>query len=281
MVGRTDSSLGSECNAAGFSRIAHDKGGIGVSAVILFQSQGRLWVPRGVRNDFQQQFSHVRTHRLRICYRYRRMSGEVLAVVVGIAGGSGSGKTTLVEAIVAGMAPQAVVRLEQDSYYRERPELSFVERETINYDHPDALDNGLLVEHVSALVQGSAVDKPVYDFALHQRTMQRKRIEPAPVVLVDGILVLESAALRALLDLKLFVDTDPDVRVLRRIERDLRERQRTLHSVVAQYMETVRPMHLQFVEPSKRYADVIIPEGGLNAAAAAMVIARLHALLTA
>ncbi|MBA2364333.1 MAG: uridine kinase [Chloroflexia bacterium] len=206
--------------------------------------------------------------------------GGVLAVVVGIAGGSGSGKTTLVEAIVAGMAPQAVVRLEQDSYYRERPELSFAERETINYDHPDALDNGLLVEHVSALVQGSAVDKPVCDFALHQRTMQRKRIEPAPVVLVDGILVLESAALRALLDLKLFVDTDPDVRVLRRIERDLRERERTLDSVVAQYMETVRPMHLQFVEPSKRYADVIIPEGGLNAAAAGMVIARLHALLT-
>ncbi len=136
------------------------------------------------------------------------------------------------------------------------------------------------MEHVSALVQGSAVDKPVCDFALHQRTMQRKRIEPAPVLLVDGILVLESAALRALLDLKLFVDTDPDVRVLRRIERDLRERERTLDSVVAQYMETVRPMHLQFVEPSKRYADVIIPEGGLNAAAAAMVIARLHALLT-
>ncbi|MDQ3327043.1 MAG: uridine kinase [Chloroflexota bacterium] len=204
-----------------------------------------------------------------------------MGVVVGIAGGSGSGKTTLVEAIVSGMALGTVVRLEQDAYYRERPELSFTQRETINYDHPDALDNGLLVEHVSALVRGSAIDKPVYDFTLHRRTAERQRVASAPVVLVDGILVLECAALRELLDLKLFVETDSDVRLIRRIERDLRERGRTLDSVVAQYLETVRPMHLQFVEPSKRYADVIIPEGGLNAAAAGMVVARLHALLIA
>ncbi len=204
-----------------------------------------------------------------------------MAVVVGIAGGSGSGKTTLVEAIVEGMAPVSVVRLEQDSYYRDQPTLSFAEREMINYDHPDALDNELLVDHVCALVRGTAVEKPVYDFAQHQRTGQRQRLKPAPVVLLDGILVLESPELRALLDLKLFVDTDPDVRVIRRIVRDIRKRGRTLDSVVSQYLETVRPMHLQFVEPSKRHADVIIPEGGLNAAAAGMVIARLHVMLTA
>ncbi len=201
-------------------------------------------------------------------------------MVVGIAGGSGSGKTTLVEAIVDGMAPVSVVRLEQDSYYRDQPTLSFAEREMINYDHPNALDNELLVDDIRALVRGTAVEKPVYDFAQHQRTGQRQRVEPAPVVLVDGILVLESPELRGLLDLKLFVDTDPDVRVIRRIVRDLRERGRTLDSVVTQYLETVRPMHLQFVEPSKRHADVIIPEGGLNAVAAGMVIAWLHTMLT-
>ncbi len=204
-----------------------------------------------------------------------------MAVVIGIAGGSGSGKTTLVEAIVDGMMPVSVVRLEQDSYYRDQPTLSFAEREMINYDHPDALDNELLMDHVRALVRGTAVEKPVYDFAQHQRTGQRQCLEPAPVVLVDGILVLESPEVRELLDLKLFVDTDPDVRVIRRIMRDLRERGRTLDSVVSQYLRTVRPMHLQFVEPSKRHADVIIPEGGMNAAATGMVIARLHAMLTA
>ena len=202
-----------------------------------------------------------------------------MAVVVGVAGGSGSGKTTLVEAILDGMGAASVVRLEQDSYYRDRPELSLEERAGINYDHPDALDNPLLAAHVRRLLRGEAIEKPLYDFTTHARRPETERAAPSSVVLVDGILVLENAELRELMDLKLYVDTDPDVRFIRRLARDIRERGRTLDSVVAQYLATVRPMHLQFVEPSKRYADVIIPEGGLNEAATQMVVARLRALL--
>ncbi len=202
-----------------------------------------------------------------------------MSVVVGIAGGSGSGKTTLVKEILRAMGGEPVVRLAQDSYYRRRTDLTAQERAAINYDHPDSLDNALLAEHVRCLMRGEAVEKPVYDFAMHQRTERTDQVEPSRIVLVDGILVLESAELRGLMDLKLYVDTDSDVRFIRRLSRDLRERGRTLDSVVGQYMETVRPMHLQFVEPSKRYADIIIPEGGLNEAAVSMVVARLRALL--
>ncbi len=204
-----------------------------------------------------------------------------MAVVVGVAGGSGSGKTTLVDAILNGMPHQSVVRLEQDAYYRDRPDLSLDDRAMINYDHPDAIENSLLVAHVRALVAGHAVEKPLYDFTRHQRRPDTQRAEPASIVLVDGILILENAELRALMDLKLYVDTDPDVRFIRRLQRDIRERGRTLDSVVQQYLETVRPMHLQFVEPSKRYADVIVPEGGLNAQATEMIVARLRALVAA
>lgn len=202
-----------------------------------------------------------------------------MAVVVGVAGGSGSGKTTLVRAILEGMGGEGVVRLEQDAYYRPRPELTLPERARINYDHPDAVDNALYAAHIRALSAGRAVERPRYDFARHERRAETAPVAPAPVVLADGILVLENAELRALMDLKLYVDTDPDVRFIRRLRRDLRERGRTLDSVVEQYLATVRPMHLQFVEPSKRYADVIVPEGGLNAAAAGMIVARLRALL--
>ncbi len=202
-----------------------------------------------------------------------------MSVVIGVAGGSGSGKTTLVNSILRELKGASIVRLEQDSYYRSRPELSLEKRAQINYDHPDSLDNLLLRQHIELLLDSQPIEKPVYDFALHERTARTEQVSPASIVLVDGILVLENAELRALMDLKLFVDTDADVRFVRRLLRDLHERGRTLESVVTQYMATVRPMHLQFVEPSKRYADVIIPEGGLNEAAIGMIVARLQTLL--
>jgi uridine kinase len=184
-----------------------------------------------------------------------------------------------VSEVLRGLPGESVVRLEQDSYYRDRPELSMEARAAINYDHPDALDNELLRSHIRQLLEGRAIEKPVYDFTHHQRTTETERVRPARIVLVDGILVLENAALRELMDVKLYVDTDSDVRFIRRLLRDITHRGRTLDSVVTQYLGTVRPMHLQFVEPSKRYADVIVPEGGLNEAATEMIVARLRSLL--
>ena len=202
-----------------------------------------------------------------------------MPVVVGVAGGTGSGKTTLVDAILRELEGESIVRLEQDSYYRDRSDLSLEERAQINYDHPDSIDNELFREHIERLLDGETVRKPVYDFARHERTAETEAVQPARMILVDGILVLENLELRALMDLRLYVDTDADVRFIRRLLRDIRERERTLDSVVRQYLQTVRPMHLQFVEPSKRYADVIVPEGGLNEAATEMIVARLRALL--
>ena len=199
--------------------------------------------------------------------------------MIGIAGGSGSGKTTLVRSVLEALPGEDLVRLEQDSYYRERSDLTLGQREEINYDHPDSLDNALLRSHILCLLRGEAIEKPVYDFTTHQRTDVTERVEPARIILVDGILVLENPGLRELMDLKLYVDTDADVRFIRRLVRDIERRGRTLDSVVKQYLATVRPMHLQFVEPSKRYADVIIPEGGLNEAATEMIAARLRSLL--
>lgn len=208
-----------------------------------------------------------------------RTDAQLRPVVVGVAGGSGSGKTTLVEAVLRGLEGASVVRIEQDSYYKDRPDLPLEERASINYDHPDSLDNDLLVSHLRRLLVGEPCEKPVYDFTRHQRLSDTELVLPARIVIVDGILVLENATLRSLMDLRLFVDTDPDVRFIRRLLRDVSERGRTVDSVIAQYMATVRPMHLQFVEPSKRYAEVIVPEGGLNEAAVAMIAARLRALL--
>lgn len=190
-------------------------------------------------------------------------------LVIGIAGGSGSGKTTIAEAVVA--ARPGVVLIQHDAYYRHRPELDYETRTQINYDHPDSLETELLIEHLAALDEGRPIALPTYDFAVHLRAAKTVPIRPAPVVIVEGILVLADPDLRARLDLKIYVDTDPDLRLARRIERDITERGRTVSSVLAQYFASVRPMHLEFVESSKRYADLIIPEG-YNPRAVATVV---------
>jgi uridine kinase len=192
-------------------------------------------------------------------------------LVIGIAGGSGSGKTTIASAVVAEVGEGEVTVLEHDSYYRHFEGLTFEERSRINYDHPDSLETELMVRHLERLLEGRAIDRPVYDFTTHLRSSETVNVQPRPVILVDGILVLVDPQLRALLDLKVYVDTDADVRVLRRLQRDITERGRTIESVIQQYLTTVRPMHLQFVEPSKVYADLIIPEGYNRGAVAAVV----------
>jgi uridine kinase len=197
-------------------------------------------------------------------------------IIIGIAGGSGSGKTTLAEMIISGLSDQKVSLIEEDAYYKSFPQLTMDERRRINYDHPDAFDHDLLCDHLERLLRYEPVDKPVYSFITYERTDQTVRVEPAPVIIVEGILILSEPHLRALLDIKLFVDTDPDVRFIRRLLRDVMERGRTLDSVVQQYLEVVRPMHLQFVEPTKRYADLIIPEGGLNQVAVDLIVSRIR-----
>ncbi|MCA9738065.1 MAG: uridine kinase [Gemmatimonadetes bacterium] len=200
-------------------------------------------------------------------------------VLIGTAGGSGSGKSTVVGRILDVLGPGRVGIVHADAYYRDYGHLSPDERSLVNFDHPDALDLPLLLAHVDALREGHGVDVPIYDFATHTRTGATRRIEPTPVVIVDGILVLAEPELRRRLDIKIFVDTDADVRFIRRLERDVAERGRTVESVIRQYLDTVRPMHLEFVEPSKRWADVIIPTGGENEVAIEMVVARLRWLL--
>ncbi len=200
------------------------------------------------------------------------MARDVL--VVGIAGGSGSGKTTVVRAISEAFG-NAVAVLEHDAYYRDQSCLSFEERLKTNYDHPFAFDTDLYIDHARQLVSGLAVDRPVYSFESYTRTSDTVCVRPAGVLILEGILVLEDARIRELMDIKAFVDADPDVRFIRRLMRDVQERGRTLDSVVDQYLNVVRPMHLQFVEPTKRYADVIIPEGGFNRVAIELLIARL------
>ena len=189
--------------------------------------------------------------------------------MIGLAGGSGSGKTTIAEALVE--AIDGVTYLRHDDYYRHRPDLTFEERTRVNYDHPDSLETPLLVEHLEMLRSGRTVRRPVYDFTTHLRSAATLEVAPAPVVLVEGILVLADEALRRMLDLKIYVDTDADLRLARRLARDTAERGRTPDSVLTQYLSTVRPMHLEFVEPSKRHADMIIP-GGLRIGAVATVI---------
>jgi uridine kinase len=198
-------------------------------------------------------------------------------ILVGVAGGSGSGKTTVVEEIIRGLEPQPVSVIHHDAYYKDLAHLPFQERVKVNFDHPDALETALLVEHLAKLREGKAVEVPVYDFSTHTRTRKVSRVEATGVVIVDGILVLAEERLRELLDIKVFVDTDPDIRFIRRLERDLRERGRSLESVVEQYLGSVRPMHLAFVERSRAYADVIIPEGGQNRVAIDLLVSRLRA----
>lgn len=197
-------------------------------------------------------------------------------LVVGIAGGTGSGKSTVAAKIVEGLPRASVNIIDHDSYYRDRPDLMLSQREQLNYDHPEALETELLVEHLRLLRSGAPVEVPCYDFKLHARLPLRRRVEPTPVIIVEGILIFAEPAARALLDIKLFVDTDADIRVFRRIRRDLEQRGRTFQSVREQYYRTVRPMHLQFVEPSKRWADLIIPEGGENRVALDLVVGRLR-----
>jgi len=200
-------------------------------------------------------------------------------VVVGIAGGSGSGKTTVVRGISKGVAPASVAILHHDAYYRSFDHLDEAERAEINFDHPDALETSLMVEHVDRLSEGDSVEMPVYDFHSHTRTRRTVRVDPARILIVDGILILSEPELRARMDIRIFVDTDSDVRLVRRLRRDLLERGRSVTSVLDQYERTVRPMHLEFVEPSRRHADVIIPEGGHNSVAVDMLVAKLGAVL--
>ena len=200
-------------------------------------------------------------------------------LVLGIAGGSGSGKSTIARAILAALPAGAGVLLEQDHYYRAQGHLPLEERERVNYDHPDALEMELLCDHLDALRTGRPITRPTYDFSHHDRAAEGLRIEPAPVIVVEGILVLADERLRARFDAKIFVDTDPDIRVMRRIRRDLEHRGRTFAQVRKQYYETVRPMHIAFVEPSKRFADVIVPEGGQNRVALELIMSHVRARL--
>ena len=204
---------------------------------------------------------------------------STLPVVIGVAGGTGSGKTTVASAIVQRVGGDRIAVLSHDWYYRDWIDLPQDVLDHKNFDHPDSLETDLLERHLRALKQGASVEVPVYDFKSHRRTEEMRRIEPKKVILVDGILIFAEAELRKLFDIKLFVDSDSDVRFIRRVRRDINERGRSFDSVVEQYETTVRPMHLEFVEPSKRYADLIIPEGGENTVALEFLFARLEDLL--
>lgn len=202
-------------------------------------------------------------------------------VLLGIAGGTGSGKTTVSRKIAAGLPTEAVATIEHDSYYKDRSDVPFEERAKLNFDHPESLDNELFIQHLEDLRAGKPVEVPMYDFKSHARLKQTRHIEPGPVIIVEGILVFVDKRIRDLLDMKIFVDTDADIRIMRRIRRDIEDRGRNFVTIREQYYRTVRPMHLQFVEPSKRWADVIIPEGGENHVALDMVIGKLlHVLST-
>ena len=198
--------------------------------------------------------------------------------VFGVAGGSGSGKTTVVRRIVESIGDDQVTVLEHDRYYRDRNDLRLEERASLNYDHPDSLETDLMVQHVEALRAGRTVDVPMYDFARHARRPDRQLVSPRRALIVEGILIYTDAALRRLMDVKVFVDTDDDTRFIRRLQRDIAERGRTVQSVIDQYLGTVKPMHLEFVEPSKRYADIIVPQGGHNAVAIDMLLTLIRSL---
>jgi uridine kinase len=200
-------------------------------------------------------------------------------VVIGICGGSGSGKTTITSRIIEDLSANQVLILEQDHYYIDLPDLPLEERAKQNFDHPDSMDTLLMVEDVRRLRAGQAIERPVYDFAEYRRLAQTVRLEPRPALIIEGILIFENKALRDLMDIKIFVDTDADLRFIRRLLRDIRERGRTMESVIDQYRNTVRPMHMEFVEPSKRYSDVIIPEGGYNEVGIDLVIQKIRSLV--
>ncbi|WP_066293125.1 uridine kinase [Bacillus sp. FJAT-29937] len=200
-------------------------------------------------------------------------------VVIGVAGGSGSGKTSIAKAIYDRFKGHSILMLEHDYYYKDQKHLSFEERLKTNYDHPFAFDTDLLIEHIKRLLQYKHVQKPVYDYARHTRSEEVIEVEPKDVIILEGILVLEDERLRDLMDIKLFVDTDADLRIIRRMIRDIKERGRTMDSVIDQYISVVRPMHNQFIEPTKRYADIIIPEGGQNHVAIDLMVTKIQTIL--
>lgn len=200
-------------------------------------------------------------------------------VVIGVAGGSGSGKTSVTRSIYETFKGHSILMLEQDYYYKDQSHLPMEERLKTNYDHPLAFDNDYLKEHINQLLNYQPIEKPVYDYALHTRSDEVIHVEPKDVIILEGILVLEDEGLRDLMDIKLFVDTDADIRILRRLARDINERGRTIESVIDQYVNVVRPMHNQFIEPSKRYADIIIPEGGHNHVAIDLMVTKIKTIL--
>lgn len=202
-------------------------------------------------------------------------------LVIGIAGGTGSGKTTVAQTIVERVGGEHIASLAHDSYYRDLGDLPVTQRAEVNFDHPNSLDTDLLIQQLTLLKAGKPIEVPVYDFKTHSRTDHTIHVDPQPIILVEGILIFAEPGLRILFDIKIFVDTDADIRFIRRLERDISERGRSSVSVIHQYLSTVRPMHMEFVEPSKRYADIIIPEGGLNTVAMDMIVARIQTLLQA
>jgi uridine kinase len=200
-------------------------------------------------------------------------------VVIGVTGGSGSGKTSVTKAIYDHFKGHSILMLEQDYYYKDQSSLPFEERLKTNYDHPLAFDNDLLIEHLEKLLRFETINKPVYDYSIHTRSNKVIPVEPKDVIILEGILVLEDERLRQLMDIKLYVDTDADLRIIRRLMRDIKERGRTMDSVIEQYVNVVRPMHNQFIEPTKRYADVIIPEGGHNHVAIDLMVTKIQTIL--
>ncbi len=200
-------------------------------------------------------------------------------VLIGIAGGTGSGKSTISKEIYSQFGESCIAMIEQDSYYKDQSFMDIDERVKTNYDHPKAFDTDLLIKHLKALLNGEAIKKPMYNFEEHNRRKETVRVEPKDIIILEGILILEDPGIRELLDIKLYVDTDADVRIIRRLLRDINERGRTVESVINQYLNVVRPMHLQFIEPTKRYADIIIPEGGHNKVAIDIIVANIKHIL--
>lgn len=206
------------------------------------------------------------------------MSEKHKPIVIGVTGGSGSGKTSVSQAIYNYFPGKSIMMLEQDSYYKNQDHLSFEERLKTNYDHPFAFDTDLLIEHLNELLNYNSIEKPVYDYTKHTRSGETITQEPKEVIILEGILILEDVRLRNLMDIKLYVDTDDDIRIIRRIKRDIEERGRTLDSVIDQYLTVVKPMHAQFIEPTKKYADLIIPEGGRNQVAIDLMTTKIHTI---
>lgn len=196
-------------------------------------------------------------------------------ILIGITGGTGSGKSTVAKSIYKNFKKESIAIIMQDSYYKDQSHLTFEERTKTNYDHPHAFDTPLLIDHLKALLSGEAIDMPIYDFTVHNRKEETIKEEPKNIIIVEGILILEDERLRDLFDIKIYVDTDADIRILRRLTRDIRDRGRTLESVIDQYLTVVRPMHLQFIEPTKRYADLIVPEGGKNRVAIDILVSTI------